>query len=57
MNIKQKLRIFLSEEEQLTYLRNSDNVRYDDSVYSESVYNLSFIKEYQRYSLESKNIT
>lgn len=59
MKIKEKIHIFLSKEEQVACLRSPENLKpYSDNK-SESVvvYNLSFIKEYKKYSSYSYKLT
>lgn len=57
MNIAKKIKVFLSVKEQMSCLRDPKYIRYDDDIYSDAVYNLSFIKEYQKYSSDTKRIT
>jgi len=59
MKIKEKIHIFLSKEEQIACLRSSDNLKSysDNKSESDVVYNLSFIKEYKKYSSCSYKLT
>lgn len=59
MKIKEKIRIFLSKEEQIAYLNSRENLKQYSDNNSEScvVYNLSFIKEYKKYSSYSYKLT
>lgn len=59
MKIKEKIHIFLSKEEQIACLRSPENLKKYSDNKSESgvVYNLSFIKEYKKYSSFSHKLT